>query len=625
MRERVRRVFHPPPAASPPPHDALYLGRNPARPGDYVYITARELDTHLQIIGGSRRGKTNAARLLCKQLLARKKRTGEGFALIDPHGGLAEYTLALCAKDETLADEVAYLTLNDTEWVLSINPLQQTGQDPFFVGACMKEALIKAFDRVRSQDLPLVNIVLTNMGQALNDLGLTLLESRYFLNRGAADRAVLASKLIEMRDPDLRSFWQDHLEKPEHVADMRAMGPANRLLDLIRPQSLKLMLGQATVSLDFLDLMNRGGIAIFNTSLGHGTEITTDGQDLFNALLVQQFRQAFPRRKEKGSPDYDPAQCPPFTLILDEFGSYCSVEFARTLTEASKFGLRCVFIHHTLEQLRGSDGDEQLLKAVLAIPNKVVFGNLDFSEAQRLATHMYLSDLDPDEIKYQGETVTWDPVATWDVLSTTRSRQVTHEPARRTEARDQSRSYGSGTASATNAGTGVTTDQTSRQELAGECNSESVTTADGPTRTNGETIVEGWRTVHEQRTQKQPPIYRSVDEQVFKAARTLSTNSRGVCVLATEDRTPELCHVPRMDEPPATPGECDAFLALNHARRDFYLRRSDAIALLQERQTRLLEGALPVEGRVKSLSRSDSPRVRSTERKRPELPPDPQR
>jgi hypothetical protein len=618
MRARAAGAFRAPPGPPPPPDDAIYLGRHPERPGEYIYITARELDTHLQIIGGSRRGKTNTARLLCKQLLARKKKTGEGFALIDPHGGLAEYVLALCAKDPALADEVAYLTLNDTEWVLSINPLMRTGQDPFFVGACMKEALIKAFDRVRSQDLPLINTVLTNMGQALNDLGLTLLESRYFLNRGATDRAVLASKIAEMSDPELRSFWDDHLEKSEHVAEMRAMGPTNRLLDLIRPQALKLMLGQATVSLDFLELMNRGGIAIFNTSVSQGTEITTDGQDLFNALLVQQFRQAFPRRKEKGARDYDPTRWPPFTLIMDEFGSYCSVEFARTLTEASKFGLRCVFMHHTLEQLRG-DGDDRLLKAVLAIPNKVVFGALDFDEAEQLAKHIYLADLNPDDIKYQGETVTWDPVDVWGVTSTTRSRQVTREPVRRTHAKDRSSGGGRSVGTVIDPDTGRQFDQESTQDHWSERESDSETTADGPTITEGETVVEGWRTTHRQRTKKDTPVYRPVEEQVFKAAQTLSTNSRGVCVLAVEDRKPQLCNVPKMDDHPTSVEECDQFLELNHTRRDFYLRRSSAIQLLEERHAKLLADAVPAEGRVKAASRGSG---KGAAKKKPTLPPD---
>ena len=66
----------------------------------------------------------------------------------------------------------------------------------------------------------------------------------------------------------------------------------------------------------------------------------------------------------------------------------------------------------------------------------------------------------------------------------------------------------------------------------------------------GNAVQEGRYTAHEMRVQKQRPIYRSVDEQVFLAAQAMKTNPRGVAVIGVEDRKPALCAFPKMDKRP---------------------------------------------------------------------------
>jgi hypothetical protein len=332
------------------------------------------------------------------------------------------------------------------------------------------------------------------------------------------------------------------------------------------------MLGQE-VCVDFLALMNRGGIALFDTSLGENTEITTDGQARLNALLVQQFRQAFPRRKDKAARDYDRKKWPPFTLILDEFGDYCSAEFARTLTQASKFGLRCVFAHQNLKQLIGRDGDETLLSAVLAIPNKQVFGNLVDKDAEILAKHMYLAQFNPDEVKYQQDITYWDPEI----------KEVWLQSYGHTTAR--------GTARGAGGGRGTSIDEETQRIVAQE------TTSDQSTDTESEgfsdNVQQAYQTFYRKRVEKGPPIFRSVDEQVFKAAQALATSPRGVSVLAREDQPPTVCVVPNMDKRPATLEERDHFTAQLYTISNFgtYLDVAEADKQLEERQRKLLEAA----------------------------------
>lgn len=345
------------------------------------------------------------------------------------------------------------------------------------------------------------------------------------------------------------------------------------------------MIGQNSVSVDFLEVMDRGGVAIFDTSIGKDTEITADGQALFNALLVQQYRQAFPRRTEKGARDYDPKQTPPHTLILDEFGSYMSTEFARTLTEASKFGLRVVFAHQNLHQLVPADGDERLLHAVLAIPNKVVFGNLSGDEAKILAEHMYLADLDPDEIKYQGETVTWDPVLKWGVTGVDES---TGGSTGRSASRLTSSSRRSSSGRSMDVDRGVLGihdgEDMAEGDVAGDVDTE--------TTTHGRTVKRGYYLDHKMRIKKDTPIHRALEEQVFLAAQAMSTNERGVAVIGTEDRKPALCKFPNMDKRPVSEEELGRFVGTVRSK-PVYLSAAQADMLIEERQTKLLKAGQP--------------------------------
>ncbi len=581
VRAIYKRVFNRPP---PLPKDAIDLGKHP-HTDERAWIRASDLDTHLQFIGGSRKGKTNALRRLFKQLLKAKKECGEGITIIDPHGGLAQYALELCAEDPGLASDVLYMSLKDVEHILSINPLRGGRGDPYFQAACVKEGLIKVFDEARSQDKKLVSRVLVNLSQALIELNLTLLESRHFLSRSGKNDGVLASFVEELPEGDLRSYWYKYLKMRDESAEMHAMGPANRLDDLIRPPVLRRMIGQTSVSVDFLEVMDRGVVSIFDTSIGKDTEITADGQALFNALLVQQYRQAFPRRTEKGARDYDPKQTPPHTLILDEFGSYMSTEFARTLTEASKFGLRVVFAHQNLQQLIPADGDKRLLHAVLAIPNKAVFGNLSYDEAETLAKHMYLADLDPDEIKYQGENVTWDPVLKWGVTGEDESdSDSTGRASNRSSSSSRRSSSGrsmdpDGEVIGRQAG-----DDMAYGDVAGDVDIE--------TSTHGRTVKKGYYTDHEMRIQKQPPIHRTVEEQVFRFAQAMSTNERGVAVIGTENQKPVLCRFPNMDKRPVNEEELGRFVEAVR-RKPYYLSADQAERLIEERQMKLLEAGKP--------------------------------
>jgi hypothetical protein len=337
--------------------------------------------------------------------------------------------------------------------------------------------------------------------------------------------------------------------------------------------------------------MDGGKIAIFDTSLGKGSKLSADNQDFMMMLLIQKYRQAYLQRTEKGSRDYDPTVTPSHTLILDEFGRYCTTDFSNNLTESSKFGLRCVFIHHTLAQLKPQPDDDRLLRAVMAIPNKLIFGNLDPTDAELLAKTMYLAEFDPDQIKYQHQVELAWPVLKWGKTgqTVTHSRAETQEPKRHTRTTDPgSRGRSRGTSTdweGRQVGQETESEQDPREI-------ESVASADGPTmtRSEGVAVQEGFYTSHEVRIQKQAPMFRDLSQQVFKAAQAIGTNPIGIAVNKTDSRRPMLCRLPNRDARPATDQQLHSFVA-EVEKAPFYLDLPVAQAYLKQRKLKLMEGA----------------------------------
>lgn len=585
LEELYRKYIETPAggAARPVPGDALVVGRDPVTEVAR-YFTPDDLFLHLHAIGMWGSGKSNFLRRLCHQLVRRKRRTGCGFALIDPHGDAAEYVLALIASQApALAPEVFYLDFSNTHPVLGIDPLRVYEQDQgaYYTACAAAEATLKAFGALNSQDLPQLRRVLVALYEALIYTGLSVSDARYFLFSGDSDRAVLRGVLDRMPLDGVagvtRGFWEHYLKQPAHTADNYAAPPLNRLDPLMKTPVLKRLVSGATIGLDFKDLMDRGGIGLFNLGLSKGSGVTVDAQHLFAALLVQQFRQVIPQRT--------PNKAKPFTLVLDEFGDYCPADFARVLTGSRKFRVGIVFAHQNLGQLITKDQDRTLIETALMIPNRIVFGGLPLDEAKLLAQQMYLAELDPEAIKYWPETVTWDPVPT-KVVNYGESHSGSD-----TRAEGGAAGEGGGDVDSESVSTDPETgDAVGHQAGASRSSSWSRSSqwSFSSSTSWSKTAQEAWVTFYKERIQKGTPVYRQIDEQVFTFARDLVLAPVGQGVLNRRGERPVTCRVPHMKDIDYTDDEIAAFLEAMYAKEQYRLPAA-VDELLVARERKLLE------------------------------------
>ncbi len=95
----------------PRPPGSIHLGQRSTWGGDVqdVTLSAEERRRHLFILGRTGTGKTSWLRHLVAQSLA----AGEGLALFDPHGDLAEQLLDLVPRHRF--DDVVYLDAADSD------------------------------------------------------------------------------------------------------------------------------------------------------------------------------------------------------------------------------------------------------------------------------------------------------------------------------------------------------------------------------------------------------------------------------------------------------------------------------------------------------------------------------
>ena len=87
--------------------------------GESVMLDADERRRHLYIVGQTGTGKST----LLLNLIAQDLAAGEGLALLDPHGDLAEAVLTHVPRART--NDLVYINPADLERPIGFNPLSQ--------------------------------------------------------------------------------------------------------------------------------------------------------------------------------------------------------------------------------------------------------------------------------------------------------------------------------------------------------------------------------------------------------------------------------------------------------------------------------------------------------------------
>src|SRR2546422_6143719 len=297
---------------------------------------------HMYIIGKTGTGKSTLIANLARQDLVH----GEGFALLDPHGDLAEHVLRLVPEDRQA--DLIYFNVPDTAHPLAFNPLE-SGQPA--LKPLVASGLISVFKKIWAEFWgPRMEYILRNALLALLDLpASTLLDVPRLLD----DAPFRSHVLAVVQNAQMRRFWLREYQSYPARFRAEAIAPIqNKVGEFLVNPILRRIVGQPKSAFDLRQVMDEGKILLVNLAKG---KIGEDTAALLGAMLVTKIGLAALSRADV--PEGDRRD---FYLYADEFPTFTTSSFAGMLSEMRKYRLGLGLAHPYLSQV-----DEATRDAVL--------------------------------------------------------------------------------------------------------------------------------------------------------------------------------------------------------------------------------------------------------------------
>jgi type IV secretory pathway TraG/TraD family ATPase VirD4 len=293
---------------------------------------------HVYVLGQTGTGKST----LLRNLLIDDIQSGQGCALLDPHGDLAEEILDYIPRSRS--DDLVYFNPADLEYPIAYNLLAGAKPDEIHL---LASSVVSAFKSIWSQSWgPRMELLLFAGVAALAECcHKTGNVSLLGIQRMLIDDHFRAWVLSHVSDVAVRSFWLSEYEQYDARFRSEIISPVqNKIGALLMSPVLRNTLGQVRKSFDFRFMMDNRRIFIANLAKGR---IGQDKAALLGALLVSQIEQAafsraeLPRRERHE-----------FFLFIDEFQNYLTDSFAGIFSESRKYALGITVSNQHLGQLR---------------------------------------------------------------------------------------------------------------------------------------------------------------------------------------------------------------------------------------------------------------------------------
>ena len=315
---------------------------------------------HLWILGKTGSGKST----LIANLFAQDLATGQGVALLDPHGDLVETVLPLVPPERT--NQVLLLSPADVEYPVSFNIFRQ-GKHMHPSPALMASEILSVFRKQWATfwGARLEHIFRNAILAVASDPRATLL----FLYRFLVEERLRKKIIEQVSDPVVRLFWNKEFANYSKAFQREAMSPVlNKLGAFVSNPVIRNIVGQERSRVDLIKLMNENGILLANLAAG---SIGEDASHLLGGLLLSALQLAGNSRERGGAS---------IIIYIDEFQHFVTDSLATMLAESRKFGLGLVLAHQYLTQL-----PDNLRDAVMGNVGSMILFRLGAQDAKVLA------------------------------------------------------------------------------------------------------------------------------------------------------------------------------------------------------------------------------------------------
>jgi len=316
----------------------------------------------MYIVGKTGTGKTT----LIENMAISDIKSGNGLAIIDPHGDLTEDILDYVPKRRI--EDVIYFNPGDLEYPIAFNPLEKVPLDSHHL---VVSNIISVFKKIWSEfwGPRLEHILRHSLFTLLEYPGSTLLD----LPRLLTDKEFRKGVLEHITHKQVKDFWLFEFEKYSAWLKSEATSPIlNKMGQFLTSLPLRNIVGQRENTFDLRKVMDEGKILIVNLAKG---KIGEDNCSLLGAMIVTKIQLTALSRS-----DLPEANRRPFYFYVDEIHNFLTLSFADILSEARKYGLNLILAHQYIEQL-----DEKIRSAIFGNVGTIISFRIGAEDAKYLA------------------------------------------------------------------------------------------------------------------------------------------------------------------------------------------------------------------------------------------------
>jgi hypothetical protein len=347
-----------------------------------IGLSPYERERHVYIVGKSGSGKSTTLFNLAMHDIV----SGQGIAVIDPHGDLAEALADCIPPDRT--HSVCYLDAGDAERPVGFNPLARVAPERHALAA---SGIVSAFKHLwrESWGTRLEHFLFNGIVALLAAPRATLID----LPRVYTDKQFREQLVARIQDPIALRFWIGEYPQYDDRYRAEAAGPIlNKVGQLAASPALRAMLGQHTPKFDLSHAMENRGILIANLAKG---KIGEQAANLLGSLLISHLQLVAMGRSAQA-----PENRVPFFAHVDEFQSFGTDAFASLLSEARKFAAHFCLANQYIDQL-----DPSVQAAVLGNAGALLVFRVSGHDAILLQSEF--APLPPSELVDQAPYTAW--------------------------------------------------------------------------------------------------------------------------------------------------------------------------------------------------------------------------
>ncbi|WP_232272129.1 type IV secretory system conjugative DNA transfer family protein [Thiosulfatihalobacter marinus] len=316
---------------------------------------------HTYVVGQTGTGKST----LLMNMAIQDNGQRIGFALVDPHGDLAE-TLS-----GQMGDQAHVWNVADPTCHFGYNPLTKTSPAlrPLIASGLIETLKKQWADAwgVRMEHL-LRHAILALLDTPKTDLRDII---QIFL-----DREFRKQVLVHVRDEQVRQFWTEEYPAMNYKNATDGLAPiANKLGAFLAHPIVRKAICEPEEPLRFRQIMDQGQILIVNLAKGR---LGSDIANVLGGLIVSGVTHAAFSRH-----DLSEAERRPFFLYVDEFHSFTTEAVADLLSETRKYKLGVI-----LSQQHTGQNDHPVFASVMGNVGTMICFRIGASDAPLLSAQL---------------------------------------------------------------------------------------------------------------------------------------------------------------------------------------------------------------------------------------------